>query len=335
ETPGARLVAACRADATRAAETRAELGVPCEASLEALLDRPDVDAVCLCTPSGLHAEQAITAARAGKHVLVEKPMALEVADADAMIAACREAGVHLGVAFQRRTDPDLRELHAAIRAGELGRLVLGTASVPYFRAQSYYDSAAWRGTWSLDGGGALMNQGIHLVDLLLWLMGGEPQVVGASGGALDHDIEVEDSVAAALRFTGGTADGAVGALVATTAAAPGFPHRVEVYGTRGGAQIEGDGLVRWEGEAPRIRPRSVHAADAGSGGSATGLGHLGHRLLLEDFAAALREDREPLVSGEEGRRSLALVLAVYEAAGLGPGRPADVHSAKKAALKCP
>lgn len=321
ETPGARLAAVCRADATRAGEAAAELGVPCETSLQALLDRPDVDAVCLCTPSGLHPEQALAAARAGKHVLVEKPMALRLADADAMIAACREAGVRLGVAFQRRTDPEVRELHDAIRAGELGRLVLGTASVPYFRPQSYYESAAWRGTWSLDGGGALMNQGIHLVDLLLWLMGGGAEVVGATGGVVAHDVEVEDCVVAALRFSGGFSSGAGGTLVATTAAAPGFPHRVEVYGTRGGAQIEGDALVRWEGDAPRIRPQAPDSVDAGSGASPTGIGNVGHTLIVQDFVAAIREGREPLVSGEEGRRSLALVLAVYEAAGLGGELP--------------
>jgi predicted dehydrogenase len=314
-TSGTRLVATCRADAGRAGETAAKFDVPCDAGIEALLDRSDVDAVCLCTPSGLHAKQTLAAARAGKHVLVEKPMALRLADADAMIAACREAGVQLGVAFQRRTDPAVRELHDAIRAGELGRLVLGSASVPYFRPQSYYESAGWRGTWSLDGGGALMNQGIHLVDMLLWLMGGEAEVVGASGGTLSHEIEVEDCVVAALRFEGG----ASGALVATTAAEPGFPHRVEVYGTLGGAQIEGDSLVRWEGGAPRLSPQESGSVDAGSGASPTAIGAAGHTLIVEDFVASIREGREPLVSGEEGRRSLELVLAVYEAAGLGSG----------------
>jgi UDP-N-acetyl-2-amino-2-deoxyglucuronate dehydrogenase len=314
DTPGARLVAICRADAARADEAAAEIGVPCEASLEALLQRPDVDAVCLCSPSGLHAEQAVAAARVAKHVLVEKPMALRLADADAMIAACRDAGVRLGVVLQRRTDPATRALHDAIRAGELGDLVMGTATVPYFRPQSYYDSAAWRGTWSLDGGGALMNQGIHLVDLLLWLMGGEAEVLGASGGVAQHAIEVEDCVVAALCFT----SGARGTIVATTAAAPGFPHRVEVYGSRGGAQIEGDALVRWEGEtAPRIRPQAPAAVAVGSGASPTGIGTLGHTLIVQDFVAAIREGRNPLVDGVEGRRSLALVLAIYEAAGLG------------------
>jgi predicted dehydrogenase len=315
EARGARLVAICRGDASRADEAAAELGVPCEASLEALLERPDVDAVCLCTPSGLHGEQTLAAARAAKHVLVEKPMALRLADADAMIAACRSAEVRLGVALQRRTDPASRALHDAIRAGELGRLVMGTATVPYFRPQSYYDSAPWRGTWALDGGGALMNQGIHLVDLLLWLMGGEAEVVGAAGATAQHEVEVEDCVVAAVRFSGG----AHGTILATTAAAPGFPHRIEVYGSRGGAQFEGETLIRWEGEGPRIRPR-VHApVAAGSGASPTGIGNRGHTLLLQDFVAAIREGRDPLVDGVEGRRSLALVLAIYEAAGLDGG----------------
>lgn len=315
-TSGARLVAVCRADASRAAETSAELGVPCAASFEALLDHPGVDAVCLCTPSGLHAEQALAAAGAGKHVLVEKPMALRLTEADAMIAACREAGVRLGVVLQRRTDPALGELHDAIRADELGRLVLATATVPYFRPPSYYDSAAWRGTWELDGGGALMNQGIHLVDLLLWLMGGDAEVVGASGGTFLHDIEVEDCVVAALRFS----NGARGSIVATTAAAPGFPHRLEVYGSRGGAQLEGEALVRWEGAAPRIRAAGSAPQAAGAGGSPSGIGTLGHTHIVQDFVAAIREGRDPLVDGLQGRRSLALVLAIYEAAGLAGGR---------------
>ncbi len=311
--PGSRRSAAPMPRAPR--RRRPSSACPARPASRPCSKRPDVDAVCLCTPSGHHAEQALLAARAGKHVLVEKPMALSLADADAMIAACRAAGVRLGVALQRRTDPACRALHAAIRAGELGSLVLGTATVPYYRPESYYQSAAWRGTWSLDGGGALINQGIHLVDLLLWLMGGDAEVVGASGGTTRHLIEVEDCIVAALSFS----SGARGTIAATTAAAPGFPHRVEIYGSRGGAQIEGDALVRWEGEAPRLRPEppAAVAAGAGAGASPAGLGQQGHTLLMQDFVAAIREGREPLVSGEEGRRSLALVLAIYRAAGLG------------------
>ncbi len=309
-TPGARLVAVCRSDPARAKETATQFGVPCLTDYAALLARADVDAVCICTPSGLHAEQTIAAARAGKHVLVEKPIALTLADADAMIAACEQAGIRLGVALQRRTEPEFKRVQAAIAAGELGRLVLGSISMPYLRAQSYYDSADWRGTWALDGGGALMNQGIHLVDLLLWLIGDAAEVC-ATAATLAHAIEVEDSVTATLRF----ANGALGSITATTAAAPGFPHRVEIYGDRGGVQIEGEQIVRWEGggaQAPRAQNQAPIAA--GAGASPTGIGAVGHTRLLEDFVAAIREGRDPLAPGREGRRSLALVLAVYQAA---------------------
>jgi predicted dehydrogenase len=315
-SPGARLVAVSRSNPARVEETAAQFGVPCLAVVQALLARDDVDAVCICTPSGVHAEQAIAAARAGKHVLVEKPMALTLADADAMIAACAGAGVLLGVALQRRTEPDFQRLQAAIAAGELGRLVLGSVSVPYMRGQSYYDSAAWRGTWALDGGGALMNQGIHLIDLLLWLMGDAAEV-SATATTLTHDIEVEDCITATLRFT----NGALGSVMATTAAAPGFPHRVEIYGDRGGVQIEGEQIIRWEGEnqaePPAGSTKSREPVAAGAGASPTGIGAVGHTRLLDDFVAAIRQHRDPLVPGAEGRRALALVLAIYEAARTG------------------
>jgi UDP-N-acetyl-2-amino-2-deoxyglucuronate dehydrogenase len=311
-TPGARLVAVGRSNPAHAQETAAQFGVPCLTDYAALLARDDIDAVCICTPSGLHAEQAIAAARSGKHVLVEKPIALALADADAMIAACAQAGVRLGVALQRRTEPEFQQLHAAITAGDLGRLVLGSITMPYLRLQSYYDSADWRGTWALDGGGALMNQGIHLVDLLLWLLGDAVEV-RATAATLGHTIEVEDCVTATLQF----ANGALGSITATTAAAPGFPHRIEIYGDRGGVQIEGEQVLRWEGENREARteePKNREPIAAGAGASPTGIGAVGHTRLLGDFVAAIREGRDPLAPGREGRRSLALVLAVYEAA---------------------
>jgi UDP-N-acetyl-2-amino-2-deoxyglucuronate dehydrogenase len=318
-TPGARLVATSRSDPSKAAAAVAEFGVPCETSYERLLARPDVDAVAICTPSGGHAAQTIAAARAGKHVLVEKPMALTTEDADAMIAACRDAGVRLGVALQRRTEPAYQAVRSAITEGVLGSPVMGLALIPYHRTQAYYDSADWRGTWAGDGGGALMNQGIHIADLLLWFMG-DVDEVQARVATVSHDIEVEDDLAATLRFK----SGALGSVLATTAAAPGFPHRVEVYGTRGGVQLEAEAIVRWEGEAaPKVddalRPGT---ASAGAGSSPTGITATGHARVMADFVAAIREGRAPLISGEEGRRSLALVLAVYQAARTGrPVRP--------------
>jgi UDP-N-acetyl-2-amino-2-deoxyglucuronate dehydrogenase len=313
-TPGARLVAVCREDAVRAGEAAAQFGVPCDASLVELLARPDVDAVCICTPSGQHAAQGIAAARAGKHVLVEKPMALSLADADVLIGACREAGVRLGVALQRRADPLFRGVKAAIDAGALGKLTFGAISVPYLRPQSYYDSAAWRGTWALDGGGALMNQGIHLLDLLVWYMGDAVEIQ-ASAATLTHAIEVEDCISAALRFAGG----ALGSVAATTAAAPGFPHRVEVYGDRGGVQIEGEQIVRWEvaGVEPPDIVVAAGAASAGAGASPTGIGTEGHIRIVGDFVAAIRAERAPLIPGAEGRRALALALAIYDSARIG------------------
>ncbi|HWQ16014.1 MAG TPA: Gfo/Idh/MocA family oxidoreductase [Roseiflexaceae bacterium] len=314
QTPGARLVTLVASGPERAAEAAGRFAAPCDYDLEAVLARDDVDAVCVCTPSGLHAQHAIAAARAGKHVLVEKPLALTLADADAMLATAREAGVLLGVALQRRADPAFRAVQAAIAAGELGRMVLGTVSVPYLRTQSYYESAAWRGTWALDGGGALMNQGVHLADLLLWFMGDVAEVQ-ARYDTLAHAIEVEDCVVAALRFT----SGALGAITATTAAAPGFPHRVEVYGDRGGVQIEGEAVVRWEGGGQQsgLADSAPAPQAAGAGASPTGISALGHTRLITDMVDAIRTGRQPLAPGEEGRRSLALVLAVYDSARTG------------------
>jgi predicted dehydrogenase len=236
-----------------------------------------------------------------------------LADADAMIHACRQSGVLLGVALQRRTDPVFAAAQAAIAADALGRLVLGGVTVPYRRTQEYYESAAWRGTWKLDGGGALMNQGIHVLDLLLWYLGDVAEVQ-AQMTTLAHAIEVEDCLCATVRFT----NGALGSVAATTAAAPGYPHRVEVYGEHGGMQLEGEQIVRWESErlphlpAPAGSPAGMAAAGAGS--SPRGISREGHRRLIADFVAALRDGRQPVVPGEEGRRSLSLTLAIYEAA---------------------
>jgi predicted dehydrogenase len=311
-TEGARLVAVARSDAAKAREAEAIFGVPCETSYEALLARDDVDAICIGTPSGLHAQQAIAAARAGKHVLVEKPMALTLPDADAVISACREAGVLLGVFLQRRTEPIFQAIHSAAH-GPLGRPVLGMISVPYNRNEAYYASAEWRGTWAMDGGGALMNQGIHLVDLLVWFMGDVVEV-RALADTLVRQIEVEDCVSATLRF----ANGALGSIVATTATAPGYPHRVEIYGDRGGVQIEGETIARWEIEAPRPN-QQAHQGNvaAGAGASPTGISAEGHTRIVADFVAAIRDGRSPMVAGEEGRRALTVVLAVYESARTG------------------
>jgi len=307
---GVRLVGVGHPNPERSAAIVETFGAP-RLDPDALLAHPEVDVVCICTPSGQHAAQAVAAARVGKHVLVEKPMALSLADADAMIAAAAAAGVRLGVALQRRADPQLQRLRAAVAAGELGRLALGMVSIPYHRPQRYYDQAAWRGTWAQDGGGVLMNQGIHLIDLLLWLMG-DPVEVQARAATLHRAVEVEDTLAATLRF----ADGALATVAATTTVEPGFPHRVEIFGTGGGAQIEGEELLRWHTAAGARHEAAQPPQAAGASGDPRGIAPTGHIRLLRDFVGAVREGRAPLVDGPEGRRSLAAVLAIYEAAGL-------------------
>jgi UDP-N-acetyl-2-amino-2-deoxyglucuronate dehydrogenase len=311
---GAQLVAVGHYDPTRFSEISAKFGVPC-LSLEELLAHPAVDVICICTPSGQHAAQTIAAAQAGKHVLVEKPMALSLADADAMIAVCAQAGVKLGVVLQRRAEPLFQRIQHAIQAGDLGSLTLGIITIPYHRSQSYYAQANWRGTWTLDGGGVLMNQGIHLVDLLTWYMG-DPVQVQAYADTLQRDIEVEDTLVATLRFP----NAALATITATTTAIPGFPHRVEIYGTGGSVQVEGESVARWEladpGKATVEPPEIGIPASAGAGGDPRGIAPTGHIALFRDFIQAVRHDRLPQVDGAEGRRSLATVLAIYQAAGL-------------------
>ena len=315
---GARLVAVGHYNPARFPEIQTRFGVPCFTQ-EELFAHPDVDVVCICTPSGQHAAQAIAAAQAGKHVLVEKPMALSLADADAMIAACEQAKVKLGVVLQRRAEPLFRRIYDAIQAGDLGELTLGVVTIPYHRPQSYYAQAAWRGTWAMDGGGVLMNQGIHLVDLLIWYMG-DPLHVQAYADTLHRDIEVEDTLVATLRFP----NGAMATITATTTANPGFPHRVEVYGTSGGIQVEGEAVRRWtlaEPEKAAVAPPEISpSAEAGAGADPRGIAPTGHIAIFRDFIQALRADRPPLVDGAEGRRSVATVLAIYQAAGIGPHR---------------
>jgi len=319
---GARLVAVGHYREDRFPEIGERFGVPCLSQAD-LLAHPGVDVVCICTPSGQHAEQAMAAAKAGKHILVEKPIATNLADADAMIAACEKAGVRLGVTLQRRALPLFQDIRRAIETGDLGELTLATVTMPYSRPQQYYDQADWRGTWALDGGGVLMNQGIHLVDLLVWYLG-DPVRVHAQAGTFHHDIEVEDVLAATLSFAGG----ARATITATTSAAPGAPHRLELYGTRGYIQIEGEAVVHWELADPASAAVPVWPPDrtpivgtvgeAGASADPRGIQPTGHIGIFRDFILALRENRPFYLDGVEGRRSLAAVLAIYKAAGIGP-----------------
>ncbi len=310
----ARLIAVGHYDPARFDEISGQFDVPCM-TYEEILSDARVDSICICTPSGQHADQAVAAAHAGKHVLVEKPIALTVADADRMIAACEQANVKLGVALQRRAMPLFRRIRDAIVHGDLGPLTLGQITIPYHRPQTYFDQAAWRGTWAQDGGGVIMNQGIHLVDLLVWYMG-DPVAIDTYAATLHRDVEVEDTLVALLRF----ADGAMATITATTTASPGFPHRLEIYGTDGGIQIEGETIRQWKlSEISKAAVTPLPPGPTAGPGAAShprGIAPTGHIGILRDFIEAIRSDQTPMVDGAEGKRSVKTVLAIYDAADL-------------------
>jgi UDP-N-acetyl-2-amino-2-deoxyglucuronate dehydrogenase len=324
--PDARLVAVTDVVADAAAAFAAAHGCPAEPDLGALLARPDVEVVCVCVPSGLHAAIAVQAAKAGKHLVVEKPIDVSLEAADRLIDAARAADVALTVISQHRFDPGLIELKRLLDEQALGRLVLGEASTKWYRAQAYYDSAAWRGTYAMDGG-SLMNQGVHYVDLLRWCMG-PPAEVTAVCTTQAHQIEVEDTSLAILRF----ASGAVGTILSSTAAFPGFPQRLEITGTGGTVTVE-DGQIVGRALAADPGPAAPDGADGADGADDAGrlaaadpaaLNVAGHAAQLADLLDAVDTGREPAVSGQDGRDALEIVLAVYQASRT--GRPVILGS---------
>lgn len=299
-----------------------------------MLADPEIDAVCICTPSGMHADHAIAAMRAGKHAIVEKPMEVSLAACDRMIQAERETGKKLAIISQHRYDHSTIFVKDAICSGKLGKIILADMSVKWWRTQDYYDSGDWRGTWQLDGGGALMNQGVHTVDLLQWLAGPVESVFARTATAGHERIEVEDIAVATLKFK----NGAIGTLTASTATYNGQPARIDIYGTEGSAVIEGDRLKMYrlkDGTEVSAEQASRHATSVAMGGTAsvkeeaatrlssTAASDPGavwgdaHREQLRDFIYAIQNDTHPLIHGTEGRRPLEVILAVYESARTG------------------
>ena len=306
----ARLVAVTDVAADAAGAFAAARGCPAEPDLDALLARGDVEVVCVCVPSGLHATIGVEAAKAGKHLVVEKPIDVSLDAADRLIEAARAAGVALTVISQHRFDLGLIELRRLLDGGALGRLVLGEASTKWYRAQAYYDSAAWRGTYAMDGG-SLMNQGVHYVDLLRWCMG-PPTEVTAVYSTQAHRIEVEDTALAIVRF----ASGAVGTILSSTAAFPGFPQRLEITGTEGTVIVE-DGRIVRRALAAGTDPASPAASAASAAADPAALDVVSHAAQLADLLDAVDTGHEPSVGGQSGRDALEIVLAVYESSRTG------------------
>jgi UDP-N-acetyl-2-amino-2-deoxyglucuronate dehydrogenase len=311
---GCTVAAVCGTNAEKTAAIAREHGATPYADLNRFFRQRPMDLVAIGSPSGLHARQIGLAARHGLHVLVEKPVDITVARVDEAIADAHAAGVRLGVFFQDRLKPDLLRVRQLIGEGRIGRALLAGATVKWYRPPEYYAASKWRGTWALDGGGALMNQGIHTVDTLLWLLGPIVSVSARTATAL-HTIEVEDTVVATLEFAGG----ALATLEATTAAYPGYPRRLEITGTEGTLIVDGDQLVSADLRTPLGDLRHAAAPGNGSQSSPVMSDVSPHRRVFEDFIEAIRLNREPACSGEEGRRSVAVVEAIYESAR--SGRP--------------
>jgi len=321
DVPGGKVTALVGRNTANAEKMKAELGLSCPvyADLKDALKRADVDIVVIATPSGAHMEPAVAAAEAGKHVVVEKPLEITLERCDRIIDACARKNVKLCTIFPSRFGDANQALKKAVAAGRFGRLTLGETTCKWWRSQAYYDNGGWKGTKALDGGGALMNQAIHNVDLLYWIMG---PVVGISGfiDMLAHErIEVEDTAVACLRFK----NGALGVIQATTSIYPGWPKTIAVHGDKGSAVIEQDDLVRWQfdpetAEDKQLRERFAQKTGA-SGGSSdpAAISHVGHARQLTDFVQAIAAGREPLVDGREGRRAVEIILGIYQSAATG------------------
>lgn len=310
----AELVAVFDKVETRAKDFADKYGVRYVTSFEEFLADPEVEAVTVATPTGVHGDVAIPAACAGKHILCEKPLDVTLEKADAIIRTCQEHNVRLSAVFQSRFVRSVQAIKKAYDAGRFGKVTLASTQVKWFRSQEYYDSAGWRGTWQLDGGGALMNQSIHTIDLLLYI-NGDAREVFAYSGILSHErIEVEDNLCAVVKYE----NGSMGTIEVSTSCAPGFPRRVEISGTNGSVVMEGDTIVRWEfvdstPEDDQIRASCGESEGMqGGSGDPMAIGHGGHAKQIHDLAEAIIGGYDPMLSGKEGRRAVKFICGIYE-----------------------
>ena len=314
ETNGGKLLGAATRNAENARAYGQKHGVPfVTTSVEELVARPEIDVVCITTPSGAHLEPALAAIRAGKHVVIEKPLEITTERADQLLDAADRAGVQIAPIFQARFGEGARTLKAALDGGRFGRLVLASAYVKWHRPASYY--TGWKGTLKLDGGGALINQAIHAIDLLQWFAGMPSEVFCWKTRRVYTHIEAEDTAAAALTF----ANGAFGTIEATTAAWPGWQRKLEICGENGSAILEDDHLAKWDFRDAQsgdeaVRAAKIDPAMRSGAGAANAITHHGHRRQIQDLIDALREDRPVTINGREARKPVALIRALYASA---------------------
>ena len=312
---GLDLVAATDDDPARARELAEPLGIPWFDSYEKMLAEADCDVVSICTPSGLHPVQGVLAAKAGKHVVTEKPMAISLKGADELVHACDDAHVHLFVVKQNRLNEPVKVLKRAVEEGRFGRLYMASCTVFWARPQEYYDQAPWRGTWEFDGG-AFMNQASHYVDLIQWLMGPVESVM-AKTATLARRIETEDTGVAVLRFR----SGALGVIEVTMLTYPkNLEGSITLLGEKGTAKIGGTAVNKvehWEFADPTPDDERIRAMDSNPP-NVYGYGHEGY---YRNVLAVLRGDAKPETDGRAGRKSLELILGIYESAKTGRDVP--------------
>ena len=288
-------------------------------TLDDLLKNPEIDIVCICTPSGIHHDPAIKSIAAGKHCVIEKPLEVTLEKCDQIIEAADKANVKTAVIFPSRFYEASIQIKKAIDEKRFGDLALGDAYVKWSRSDAYYNSAAWRGTWELDGGGALMNQGIHSVDLLQWYMGPVEYVQSVSANIKHKGIEVEDTIVATLKF----ANGALGTIECSTAVYPGVLKRIEIMGTSGTAILEESSLIKWqfeqEAKEDDLITKAISGASVSPGGvsNPADISFMGHKRQLEDMMHSIETGKTPLIDAMEGRKSVEIVLAIYESARTG------------------
>jgi UDP-N-acetyl-2-amino-2-deoxyglucuronate dehydrogenase len=323
----AKLVAVCDAKRESAENSlkKAEVtGVPIYTDIADLLRSEEIDVVHLATPSGAHLEPALTAIEAGKHVILEKPLEIQLDRADAIIAAAKKRGVRVACIFQNRLKPENRAIRDAVQSGRFGKIAWAGCFTPWYRPDKYYEDGGWRGTWKLDGGGAIMNQSIHAIDLLQWIAGDVRRVSAYGASRIHPKIETEDTMSCSLQF----ASGAFGTIVGTTAMFPGQPVRVEIGGENGTAVSE-NGLKAFSFRDATPQDQQLLAELSPNGGVASGksnpaaIGYEGHRRNIVSILDAWAENRDAETHGVEARKSLAIVLAMYESARR-DGAPIDV-----------
>lgn len=307
--PGGWLVAVVDTVGERARALAGQHGADWYTELDPVLQRDDVQVICICLPTRLHLDIGERAIAAGKHVVIEKPLEVSLERADRLLAAARTHGVQLATIFNRRFIPAIAATKRAVADGLLGEMLVADMYFKGYRSQDYYDSSGWRGTWEMEGGAALINQGIHGIDLLCWIAG----PVATLFGYTDHlrrQIEADDTTVSVVRY----ANGAMGVIQGMTSVQPPLPDRLEFHGAKGSIQLSAYSIARWDVPGAESWPGEVEAEEVVRKAEAGTLNQIGHFVQIADMVGVVREGRPPVVSGDEGREALEVTLAIYESA---------------------